>query len=164
MYFAIIWIIEQCAVAVVLWCYAELLIYAVPGSASFPKSVLRKSWLCRRQGQSICSAWRPLLHGGCWALVPYLLTSPGSGQLWAGEAAAAAAAWPPLVTSPDIWLHNWDNNSSGGKHLIKTLCSIWTAEYCKLFTQLEGSQKWTLRGFVFTRFINIYSHLKIFST
>ena len=92
MYFAIIWIIEQCAVAVVLWCYAELLIYAVPGSASFPKSVLRKSWLCRRQGQSICSAWRPLLHGGCWALVPsYLLTSPGSGQLWAGEGSAAAA-------------------------------------------------------------------------
>ena len=96
------------------------------------------------------AAWRLL---GPPALVPYLLTSPGSGQLWAGE--VLLLAWPPLVTRPDIWLHNWDNNSSGGKHLIKTLCSIWTAE---LFTQLEGKQGWTLtlRGFVFTRFINIY--------
>ena len=93
-------------------------------------------------------------------LVPYLLTSPGSGQLWAGEVLLLLLAWPPLVTSPDIWLHNWDNNSSGGKHLIKTLCSIWTAE---LFTQLEGKQGWTLRGFVFTRLINIYLHFITFS-
>ena len=81
-----------------------------------------------------------------------LLAPPGTGPLsidvtrlrsalgWGG-AAAAALPWPPLVTSPDIWLHNWDNNSSGGKHLIKTLCSIWTAE---LFTQLEGKQGWTM--------------------
>ena len=106
------------------------------------------------QCMTASAAWR--------LLVPYLLTSPGSGQLWAGEVLLLLLAWPPLVTSPDIWLHNWDNNSSGGKHLIKTLCSIWTAEYCKLFTQLEGKQGWTLRGFVFTRFINIYSHFKIF--
>ena len=101
------------------------------------------------QCMTASAAWR--------LLVPYLLTSPGSGQLWAGEVLLLLLAWPPLVTSPDIWLHNWDNNSSGGKHLIKTLCSIWTAE---LFTQLEGKQGWTLtlRGFVFTRFINIYLH------
>ena len=76
---------------------------------------------------------------------------------WGGAAAAG------LATSghqADIWLHNWDNNSSGGKHLIKTLCSIWTAE---LFTQLEGKQGWTLRGFVFTWLINIYLHFITFS-
>ena len=111
------------------------------------------------QCMTASAAWRLL---GPPVLVPYLLTSPGSGQLWAGEVLLLLLPWPPLVTSPDIWLHNWDNNSSGGKHLIKTLCSIWTAEYCKLFTQLEGKQGWTLRGFVFTRFINIYSHFKIF--
>ena len=168
MYFAIIWIIEQCAVAVVLWCYAELLIYAVPGSASFPKSVLRKSWLCRWQGQSICSAWRPLLHGGwvTWPLGTGPLSIDVTGLRSALGWGGCCCCWPGHLWSPapTFWLHDWDNNSSGGKHLIKTLCSIWTAEYCKLFTQLEGSQKWTLRGFVFTRFINIYSHLKIFSS
>ena len=97
------------------------------------------------QCMTASAAWR--------LLVPYLLTSPGSGQLWAGEVLLLLLLllpWPPLVTSPDIWLHNWDNNSSGGKHLIKTLCSIWTAE---LFTQLEGKQGWTLtlRGFVSLR-------------
>ena len=109
------------------------------------------------QCMTASAAWRLL---GPPVLVPYLLTSPGSGQLWAGEVLLLLLAWPPLVTRPDIWLHNWDNNSSGGKHLIKTLCSIWTAE---LFTQLEGKQGWTLRGFVFTRLINIYLHFITFS-
>ena len=105
MYFAIIWIIEQCAVAVVLWCYAELLIYAVPGSASFPKSVLRKSWLCRRQGQSICSAWRPLLHGGCWVTWP-LGTGPLSIDVTGLRSAlgrggcCCCCCWPGHLWSP----------------------------------------------------------------
>ena len=162
MYFVIIWIIdiEQCAV--VLWCYAELLIYAVPGSASeaFQK-VCWESPGCVG-GKVRVSA----VHDGlcCMAAAGPLsidVTRLRSALGWGG-AAAAALAWPPLVTSPDIWLHNWDN-SSGGKHLIKTLCSIWTAEYCKLFTQLEGKLGWTLRGFVFTWLINIYLHFITFS-
>ena len=140
MYFVIIWIIdiEQCAV--VLWCYAELLIYAVPGSASeaFQK-VCWESPGCVG-GKVRVSA----VHDGLCCMAAAGSTGHWSPIYWRHQAPVSSGLllpWPPLVTSPDIWLHNWDNNSSGGKHLIKTLCSIWTAE---LFTQLEGKQGWTM--------------------
>ena len=89
---------------------------------SFPKSVLRKSWLCRRQGQSICSAWRPLLHGGCWSPIYWRHQAPVSsglgrcccccccccpGHLWSPDPTFGCIIGTTTHQEANIWLKHF---------------------------------------------------------